>query len=54
MTRLTEPLRWTRLSVVSLSLVFLLGAAVFTRFRFDHAEHARVRAELEQRRGETP
>ena len=34
--------------------VFLLGAAVFTRFRFDHAEHARVRAELAQRRGKTP
>jgi len=34
--------------------VFLLGALVFTRFSFDHAEHARVRAELARRRSEAP
>jgi len=28
MTKPTQPLRWTRLSVIALSLVFLLGAAV--------------------------
>ncbi|MBW2279691.1 MAG: MFS transporter [Deltaproteobacteria bacterium] len=34
--------------------VFLLGALVFTRFRFDSAEHARVRAALAERREDRP
>ena len=32
-------------------VMFGAGAILFSRFRFDHREHARVRAELERRRG---
>ena len=31
-------------------VMFLLGAIVFSRFRLDHHEHARIRAELDRRR----
>jgi GPH family glycoside/pentoside/hexuronide:cation symporter len=31
---------------------FLIGALLFSRFRLDQAEHARIRAELERRKGE--